>query len=107
MNAMTDGESRMRAMMDAAFAGGEPALPDLDDAMGRIMVLGHGIRTRQRIRTGVATAVLCVSGFGMIAGIAEIAHSTGGGGTVISPGAGISNNAPDPVPSNLSRLDRP
>ena len=73
---MTDGESRMHALIGAAFVA-EPALPDVDDALDRIMALGQGIRTRHRIRTGVAAAVLCVSGFGMIAGIAAIAHSNG------------------------------
>lgn len=106
MDTRTDGDPRLHVLIGSAFAG-EPALPDVDDALERIMALGHGIRTRQRVRTGVAAAVLCVSGFGMIAGIAAIAHSNGGGGTVISPAAGNSNNAPDPVPSNMSRLDRP
>jgi hypothetical protein len=103
---MGDGESRVRVLVGTAFAG-EPALPDVDDALAGIMALGHGIRRRQRVRTGVAAAVLCVSGFGMIAGIATLAHGTGGGGTMIAPAAGNSNNAPDPVPSKLSHQDRP
>ena len=99
---MTDGEARMHALIGAAFVA-EPALPDVDDSLDRIMALGQGIRTRQRIRTGIAAAVLCVSGFSMIAGIAAIAHSNGGG-SVISPAAGISDDGPDPVPSNMSRV---
>ena len=89
------GEDAMRGLMETAFAAGEPALPDVDDVMATVEVLGDGIRHRQRVRTGLAAAVLCVAGFGMVAGIATVAHSTHTGGPNVIPGGG--GMAPQPV----------
>ena len=88
------GEDAMRGLMQTAFIG-EPALPELHDVMTTVETLGEGIRHRQRVRTRLAAGVLCVAGFGMVAGIAAVAHSThSGGASVIAPGGG---QAPPPV----------
>src|SRR5437016_1909595 len=94
--------------MGMAFAGGEPTLPDVDDVLAEVEVLGGRIRHRQRVRNGFAAAALCVAGFGMVAGIAAISHSTssttplmpGGGGT---GGAAVSTT--DEVPPGLPTPD--
>ena len=98
MNAVnaSAGEDAMRGLMETAFTAGEPALPDVDDVMATVELLGGHIRHRQRVRTGVAAGVLCVAGFGMVGGIAAVAHSTrtnvvvpaGGGGSPQQPVSG-------------------
>lgn len=95
------GENAMRGLIGAAFGAGEPGLPDVDEVMAAVEVLGEGIRHRQRVRTGITAAALCVAGFGMVAGIATVAHSThSGGGTVMVPGgSGGPMAPPDPVSS--------
>ncbi|WP_194892956.1 hypothetical protein [Catenulispora pinisilvae] len=87
MNAVdaSAGEDAMRGLIGTAFAAGEPGLPDLDDVIATVEVLGDRIRHRQRVRTGLAAGALCVAGFGMVAGIAAVAHSSG---TVVLPGGG-------------------
>jgi hypothetical protein len=82
------GEDAMRGLMETAITAGEPALPDVDDVMATVEVLGDRLRHRQRVRTGVAAGVLCVAGFGMVTGIAAVARSTHSGGTVVVPGGG-------------------
>jgi hypothetical protein len=83
------GENAMRGLIGTAFAAGEPGLPDVDEVMATVEALGEGIRHRQRVRTGIAAGALCVAAFGMVAGIAAVAHSThGGGGTVVGPAGG-------------------
>ena len=99
MNAVnaSAGEDAMRGLMETAFTAGEPALPHVDDVMATVEVLGGHIRHRQRVRTRLAAGVLCVAGFGMVAGIATVAHSnhSGGSGVVIPGGSG--GPAPPPV----------
>ena len=100
MNAVdvSAGDDAMRGLIGTAFAAGEPALPDVDDVISTVEVLGDRIQRRQRVRTGLAAAVLCVGGFGMVAGIAAVAHSPhSGGGTVVGPGGG-------PVPPPASSV---
>ena len=100
MNALdaSSGEDAMRGLIQTAFIG-EPALPDVHDVMATVETLGDGIRRRQRVRTRLTAGVLCVAGFGMVAGIAAVAHSTHSGGTgVIVPG-GSGVQAPPPVTS--------
>jgi hypothetical protein len=91
------GEDAMRGLMETAITAGEPALPNVDDVMATVEVLGDRIRHRQRVRTGLAAGMLCVAGFGMVAGIAAVAHSThssvpnvipGGGGPAAPPTTG-------------------
>ena len=99
MNAVgaSAGEDAMRGLMETAFTAGEPALPDVDDVMATVEALGGHIRHRQRVRTGVAAGVLCVAGFGMVAGIASVAHSNHSGGTnAVVPG-GSGGAVPPPV----------
>lgn len=81
-------EDAMRGLMQTAFTAGEPALPELDDVMSAVEALGGDIRHRQRVRTRLAAAVLCVAGFGMVAGIAAVAHSTHSGTVSVVPGGG-------------------
>jgi hypothetical protein len=45
--------------------------------------------------------MLCVAGFGMVAGIAAVAHSTHSGGTNVMPGG---NGGPAPPPVTLPSL---
>ncbi|MFL6116891.1 MAG: hypothetical protein ACJ786_36900 [Catenulispora sp.] len=80
------GENAMRGLIGAAFAAGEPGLPEVDEMMAAVEVLGGRIRHRQRVRTGIAAGVLCVAGFGMVAGIAAVAHSTRSTSDVVVPG---------------------
>jgi hypothetical protein len=83
------GENAMRGLIGTAFATGEPGLPDVDEVLATVEALGQSIRHRQRVRTGIAAGALCVAAFGMVAGIAAVAHSThGGGGTVVGPAGG-------------------
>jgi hypothetical protein len=99
MNAVdaSAGEDAMRGLMETAFTAGEPALPDVDDVMATVEILGGRIRHRQRVRTGLAAGMLCIAGFGMVAGIAAVAHSThSGGSNMIAPG-GSGGPAPPPV----------
>lgn len=91
MNAVdaSAGEDAMRGLMETAFTAGEPALPDVDDVMATVEILGGHIRHRQRMRTGLAAGILCIAGFGMVAGIAAVAHSThSSGGGVVPGGSG-------------------
>ncbi|NUR24558.1 MAG: hypothetical protein HOV83_01670, partial [Catenulispora sp.] len=92
------GENAMRGLIGTAFTAGEPALPAVDEVMATVEALGEGIRHRQRVRTGIAAGALCVAAFGMVAGIAAVAHSThGGGGTVLVPAGGapvVTGSAP-------------
>jgi hypothetical protein len=90
MNAVdaSAGEDAMRGLIGTAFAAGEPGLPDVDDVLATVEVLGEHIRRRQRVRTGLAAGALCVAGFGMVAGIAAVAHSNHSSDTVIVPGGG-------------------
>jgi hypothetical protein len=104
MNAVdaSAGEDAMRGLMETAFTAGEPALPDVDDVMATVETLGEHIRHRQRVRTGLAAGMLCVAGFGMVAGIAVVAHSTHAGGTnMIVPGG---SGGPAPPPLTLTSL---
>lgn len=103
MNAVTGGEAELHGLMGVAFAHGEPALPDVDDVLAQVEVLGGRIQNRQRVRTGIAAAVLCVAAFGMVAGIAEIARSTSST-TPIVPGGGA-NTTTDQVPQSSSTAD--
>ncbi|MBS2532866.1 hypothetical protein KGQ20_08775 [Catenulispora sp. NF23] len=98
MNAVdaSAGEDAMRGLIGTAFAAGEPGLPDVDDVIATVEVLGGRIRHRQRVRTGLAAGALCVAGFGMVAGIAAVAHSSG---TVVLPGGGGSGGQPPPAAS--------
>jgi hypothetical protein len=99
MNAVnaSAGEDAMRGLIGAAFTSGEPVLPDVNDVMATVEVLGDRIRHRQRVRTGLAAGMLCVAGFGMVAGIAAVAHSTHSGPpAMVIPGGG-SGGAPPPV----------
>lgn len=84
------GEDAWRDLMETAFTAGEPALPDVNDVMATVEILGEHIRHRQRVRTGLAAGMLCIAGFGMVAGIAAVAHSTQSGGTstVVPGGSG-------------------
>jgi hypothetical protein len=91
------GESAMRGLISSAFAAGEPGLPDVDDVMAAVETLGAGIRRRQRVRTGVTAAVLCVAGFGMVAGIAAVAHSPHSGGTTVMVPGGSGGAEPPPI----------
>ncbi len=100
---MTDGDAGMRGLMEVAFAQGEPALPDVDDVLAEIEVLGGRIRHRQRVRTGVAAAVLCVAAFGMVAGIAEISRSTSSTSVVVPAGGNPSST--DQVSPNPTSAD--
>jgi hypothetical protein len=100
---MTGGEADLHGLMGVAFAQGEPALPDVDDVLAEVEVLGGRIRHRQRVRTGIAAAVLCCAGFGMVAGIAEVARSTSST-TPILPGGG-SNTTTEQVSQNPSGSD--
>ncbi|NUR57101.1 MAG: hypothetical protein HOV87_00080 [Catenulispora sp.] len=89
------GENAMRGLISTAFAVGEPGLPEVDEVMAAVETLGAGIRHRQRVRTGVTAAVLCVAGFGMVAGIAAVAHSNHSGGTtVVVPGGAGGSDGP-------------
>ena len=81
------GENAMRDLIGAAFAAGEPGLPEVDEVIATVEVLGGRIRHRQRVRTGIAAGVLCVAGFGMVAGIAAVAHSTHSGPITVVPGS--------------------
>ncbi|MEY9863684.1 hypothetical protein ABH935_009337 [Catenulispora sp. GAS73] len=97
MNAVnaSAGEDAMRGLMETAFTAGEPALPDVDDVMATVEVLGGHMRHRQRVRTGLAAGVLCVAGFGMVAGIGAVAHSNhSGGSSVVGPGGSGGPAAP-------------
>jgi hypothetical protein len=98
MNAVdaSAGEDAMRGLMETAFTAGEPALPDVDDVMATVEVLGAHIRHRQRVRNGIAAGVLCVAACGMVAGIATVAHSTRTSVTNVVPG-GSGGQAPPPV----------
>jgi len=105
MNAVdaSAGEDAMRGLMETAFTAGEPALPDVDDVMATVEILGGHIRHRQRMRTGLAAGILCIAGFGMVAGSAAVAHSTHPGGTSsIVPGGG--SGGPAPPPATLTSL---
>lgn len=106
MNAVgaSAGEDAMRGLIETAFTGAEPALPDVDDVMATVETLGGRIRRRQRVRTGLAAGMLCLAASGMVAGIAAVAHSHGGGGSVIMPGGG--GQAPAPVTTTLTGLSR-
>jgi hypothetical protein len=86
--------------MGAAFTAGEPALPELDDVMASVEALGGRIRHQQRVRTGLAAGLLCVAGFGMVAGIAAVAHSTHSGTVNMIPGGGPA--APGTAPTSVS-----
>ncbi|MEY9927284.1 hypothetical protein ABH926_001909 [Catenulispora sp. GP43] len=99
MNAVdaSAGEDAMRGLMETAFTAGEPALPDVDDVMVAVEALGGHIRHRQRVRTGVAAGVLCVAGFGMVGGIAAVAHSTHTSVTNVVPGGGSGGPPAPPV----------
>ena len=104
MNAVgaSAGEDAMRGLMETAFTAGEPALPDVDDVMATVEALGGHIRHRQRVRTGVAAGVLCVAGFGMVAGIAAVVNSSHSGGTTaVVPGG---SGGPVPPPVTLTTL---
>lgn len=94
MNASSGGEAALRGLIGVAFAGGEPALPDVDSVLAEVEVLGSRIRRRQRTRTGVATAALCLAAGGMVAGIAVMAHSTSDT-TPLTPGGGVVMNTTD------------
>ena len=87
-------ENAVRGLIGTAFAVGEPGLPEVDDVMAAVEALGAGIRHRQRVRTGIAAAALCVAGFGMVAGIAAVAHSTHSGSTTVVPGGSGGPPAP-------------
>ena len=91
------GEEAMRGLIGTAFAGGEPGLPDVDEVMAAVQTLGAGIRHRQRVRTGITAAALCVAGFGMVAGIAAVAHSNHSGGTTVMVPGGSGGPAAPPV----------
>jgi hypothetical protein len=81
------GDDAMRSLMGTAFTAGEPALPDVDEVMATVAFLGERIQHKQRVRTGLAAGALCVAAFGMVAGIAAVAHSTHSGSTtVVVPG---------------------
>lgn len=104
MNAVdaSAGEDAARDLMRTAFTAGEPALPDVDDVMATVEILGGRIRHRQRVRTGLAAGMLCIAGFGMVAGIAAVAHSTHpGGANMIVPGG---SGGPAPPPATLTSL---
>ena len=74
--------------------------------MAAVEVLGAGIRHRQRVRTGIAAGVLCVAGFGMVAGIAAVAQSTHSNEpSVVVPGGG--GPAAPPVPNSGADGGRP
>jgi hypothetical protein len=103
MSTVGTGEDAMRGLMGTAFTAGEPALPDVDEVMATVAVLGDRIRHRQRVRTGVAAGALCVAAFGMVAGIAAVAHSTHSGGTsVVVPGG---SGGPMPPVSGTTAAD--
>jgi hypothetical protein len=87
------GENAVRSLIGTAFAAGEPGLPEVDEVMAAVEVLGGRIRHRQRLRTGIAAGVLCVAGFGMVAGIAAVAHSTHSAPMTVVPGG-----SGDPAP---------
>ncbi|MBW8804380.1 MAG: hypothetical protein AUG49_06670 [Catenulispora sp. 13_1_20CM_3_70_7] len=89
------GENAMRDLIGTAFAAGEPGLPEVDEVMTVVEVLGGRIRHRQRVRTGIAAGVLCVAGFGMVAGIAAVAHSTRSTSDMVVPGGSGGPAAPD------------
>lgn len=99
MNAVnaSAGEDAMRGLMETAFTAGEPALPDVDDVMATVELLGGQIRHRQRVRNGIAAGVLCVAACGMVAGIATVAHSTHSTGTTVVFPGGSGGQAPPPV----------
>jgi hypothetical protein len=94
------GEDAVRGLMETAFTAGEPALPDVDDVMATVELLGGHIRHRQRVRTRAAAAMLCIAGFGIVAGIAAVAHSNVT--NVVVPGGG-SGGPPQP-PISLTTL---
>jgi hypothetical protein len=104
MNAVdaSAGKDAMRGLMETAFTAGEPALPDVDDVMATVAVLGGHIRHRQRVRTGVAAGVLCVAGFGMVGGIAAVAHSTHTSITTVVPGGGSGGPPAPPISTGTS-----
>jgi hypothetical protein len=104
VSAISGGEADLRGLMGVAFAGGEPALPDVDSVLAEVETLGSRLRHRQRVRTGVATAALCVAAFGMVAGIAVMAHSTSSS-TPLAPGGGVVVNTTDQVPPDLGSTD--
>jgi hypothetical protein len=104
VDAVSGGEAGLRGLMGVAFAGGEPALPDLDSVLADVELLGGRMRRRQRIRNGIAAAALCVAGFGMVAGIAAIAHSTSSS-TPLIPGGGGAAGTTDQVPQGPSAAD--
>ena len=102
MNAVnaSAGEDAVRGLMETAFTAGEPALPDVDDVMATVELLGGHIRHRQRVRTRVAAGMLCLAGFGIVAGIAAVAHSTNTSITNVVPGGGSGGPPPPPVTSD-------
>ncbi|ACU77664.1 hypothetical protein Caci_8851 [Catenulispora acidiphila DSM 44928] len=104
MNAVnaSAGEDAVRGLMETAFTAGEPALPDVDDVMATVELLGGHIRHRQRVRTRVAAAMLCLAGFGIVAGIAAVAHSTNTSVTNVVPGGG--SGGPPPPPASLTTV---
>lgn len=105
MNAVdaSAGEDAARGLIRTAFTAGEPPLPDVDDVMATVEILGGRIRHRQRVRTGLAAGVLCVAGFGMVAGIAAVVHSARPGGTnSVVPGGGSGGPAGPVTPTSLS-----
>lgn len=92
------GENAMRELFGTAFAVGEPGLPDVEEVMAAVETLGAGIRHRQRVRTGIAAGALCVAGFGMVAGIAAVAHSPNSGAPmIVVPGGGSGGPAVPPA----------
>jgi hypothetical protein len=104
MNAVnaSAGEDAVRGLMETAFTAGEPALPDVDDVMATVELLGGHIRHRQRVRTRAAAAMLCIAGFGIVAGIAAVAHSTNTSVTNVVPGGG--SGGPPPPPASLTTV---
>ncbi|GAA1958065.1 hypothetical protein [Catenulispora subtropica] len=102
------GENAMRSLIGTAFAADEPGLPEVDEVMAAVEALGEGIRHRQRVRTGIAAGALCVAAFGMVAGIAAVAHSTHSGGPVmVVPGGSGGPAAPPMTGEGGGRLVTP
>ena len=87
VNRTMDDEAGLHGLIGVAFAGGEPALPDVDSLLCRIEALGSRIQHRQRVRTGISAAALCVTAVCMVAGIDVLSHS-GSSTSVVVPGDG-------------------
>jgi hypothetical protein len=96
VNRTSDDEAGLHGLIGVAFADGEPALPDVDSLVRQIEALGSRIQRRQRVRTGISAAALCVTAVGMVVGIDVLSHS-GASTSVVVPGDGGPSVSDNPL----------